>query len=98
VNVVVTSNFQRIKHEATIWMYRIALLSEEGSVIASRSREGWFQSRTHQGWSLRATPPDSEGECLFLNTVDALVEHFHGVFRIARLRNSLYSFPFERSL
>jgi hypothetical protein len=72
-------------------------------VIASRSREGWFQSRIYNDRfgttpALRATPSDSGGECLFLNTVDALMEHSQSGFRIARLRKSLYSFPFERSL
>jgi len=45
-----------------------ALLSQEGSVIAKQSREGWFPSRATAGFrfgttpALRATPPDSGGE------------------------------------
>jgi hypothetical protein len=48
--------------------WSIALLSQEGSVIAKQSHEGWFQSRTFAGCrsgttpALRATPPDSGGE------------------------------------
>ena len=42
-------------------------------MIASQSREGWFQSRAVAGFrfgttpALRATPPDSGGELLFPN-------------------------------
>jgi len=45
-----------------------ALLSQEGSVIAKQSREGWFPSGATAGFrigttpALRATPPDSGGE------------------------------------
>jgi hypothetical protein len=35
---------------------RIALLSEEGSMIAKRSCEGWFQSRNLQDCALGTTP------------------------------------------
>jgi len=51
---------------------RSALLSQEGSVIAKQSREGWFPSRAAAGFrfgttpALRATPPDSGGE--FIHT------------------------------
>src|SRR6185369_11926872 len=54
---------------------RIALLSQEGSVIAKQSREGWFQSRDTSGFrcgttpALRATPPDSGGVPHILNGI-----------------------------
>src|SRR5580765_1464641 len=37
-------------------MLRTALLSQEGSVIALRSRGGWFQNPELAGWSLREPP------------------------------------------
>jgi len=33
-------------------MNAAALLSQEGSVIATRSREGWFQTGNFAGWRL----------------------------------------------
>jgi hypothetical protein len=55
--------------------WSIALLSQEGSVIAKQSHEGWFQSRNAAGFrfgtnaapvSRWPTPPDSGGEFLLL--------------------------------
>jgi len=57
----------------TVGKRKTALLSQEGSVIAQQSREGWFRSRILAGFlagttpALRATPPDSGGEFCFLD-------------------------------
>ena len=54
---------------------RSALLSQEGSVIAKQSREGWFPSRAAAGFrfgttpALRATPPDSGGNLFTPSTI-----------------------------
>jgi len=64
---------------------RSALLSQEGSVIAKQSREGWFPSRATAGFrfgttpALRATPPDSVGEFavpkFFRTIIDTIGTH-----------------------
>jgi hypothetical protein len=76
--------------------FALPLLTQEGALD--------FLSKVGTGTEIGRPIPCLEtlndfGACpQFVNTSHALVEHFHVVFRIARLRKSLYSFPFERSL
>jgi len=58
---------------------KTALLSQEGSVIAKQSREGWFLSHHAAGFrfgttpALRATPPDSGGDFSFMTSLTTYI-------------------------